>query len=116
MTNFEKCGKWDWEIGTHGLWIEWYQHSGSGSSSGRSGGGSGNSGHRQRKTATYLPEIAHEQGWSKRQTLASLLKKGGYHGRLEDIEDDLAVTRYQSSKVVAEYQEWIEFRNGNGGG
>ena len=38
----------DWELGIHGIWIEFYDHNS------------------RRRTATYLPEVAKEQGWSKK--------------------------------------------------
>lgn len=52
----------DWEIGVHGIRIEFYTEKGS------------------KRTATYLPEVAPEQGWDHVQTIDSLLRKGGYKG------------------------------------
>ena len=41
LTDFEEIqDKYDWEIGKHGLWIE-----------------------HQGRSATFLPEVALEQGW-----------------------------------------------------
>jgi AMMECR1 domain-containing protein len=32
-----------------------------------------------------LPEVASEQGWDKKTTIKSLLRKADYDGKLEDI-------------------------------
>ena len=62
-------------------------------------------------TATYLPEVAHEQGWSKKEAIDSAIHKAGYSGKVtEDIRKSLKVRRYQSEKCSARYQEWIDAR------
>lgn len=67
----------------------------------------------KRLTATYLPQIAPEQGWSKHQTLTSAIHKAGYRGQLASIwsEDgsgggNLKVQRYRSEKAGCTYDEW----------
>ncbi|KAF5892964.1 AMME syndrome candidate 1 protein-like, partial [Clarias magur] len=61
LTNFEDVGDYlDWEVGVHGIRIEFFNEKGS------------------KRTATYLPEVAREQGWDHIQTIDSLLRKGGY--------------------------------------
>ncbi|KAM4547179.1 nuclear protein AMMECR1 isoform 1-T1 [Fundulus diaphanus] len=61
LTNFEDVGDYlDWEVGVHGIRIEFFNEKGS------------------KRTATYLPEVAKEQGWDHIQTIDSLLRKGGY--------------------------------------
>ncbi|KAF8782650.1 AMME syndrome candidate protein 1 like [Argiope bruennichi] len=50
----------DWQIGIHGIRIEFNTEKG------------------YKRTATYLPEVAPEQGWDQIQTIDSLLRKGGY--------------------------------------
>ncbi|GIX85557.1 AMME syndrome candidate gene 1 protein [Caerostris extrusa] len=52
----------DWQIGIHGIRIEFNTEKG------------------YKRTATYLPEVAPEQGWDQIQTIDSLLRKGGYKG------------------------------------
>jgi len=93
LINFEEGSDYmDWEIGKHGIWIEFTLNS------------SG-----QRKTATYLPEIAAEQGWTKVETIDSLLRKGGYKGVItEKVRGTIKLTRYQSSKISLPYAEWRE--------
>ncbi|CAG8667916.1 22267_t:CDS:2 [Dentiscutata erythropus] len=92
LTNFEDAEDYlDWEIGVHGIWIEFVDD------------------YNRRRTATYLPEVAEEQGWTKEETIDSLLRKSGYNGRITDrIRNRVALTRYQSAKFVITYDEYIE--------
>ena len=63
------------------------------------------------KTATYLPEIAREQGWTKVQTIDSLLRKGGYRDLItEEYRRTVRVVRYQSEKCVLTYDDYCRFR------
>ncbi|KAJ1910703.1 AMME syndrome candidate protein 1 protein [Tieghemiomyces parasiticus] len=95
LTNFEKVTNvMDWEIGVHGVWIEFQDTYG------------------HRRTATYLPEIAAEQGWSKIETLDSLLRKGGYTGRITDaVRYAIKVTRYRSEKASLSYPEYLKLHS-----
>ncbi|CAG8855096.1 21900_t:CDS:2, partial [Gigaspora margarita] len=53
--------------------------------------------------------VAEEQGWTKEETIDSLLRKSGYNGRITDrIRNRVALTRYQSAKYVITYDEYIE--------
>ena len=62
------------------------------------------------KTATYLPEVAAEQGWTKIQAIDSLLRKGGYQDKInEHLRRTLKVTRYQSEKYTLTYDEYVQF-------
>lgn len=62
------------------------------------------------KTATYLPEVAVEQGWNKTQAIDSLLRKGGYKDKIsEHLRRTLKVTRYQSEKYLLTYDEYVQF-------
>ncbi|KAI8094862.1 DUF51 family protein, partial [Gilbertella persicaria] len=64
LVNFEVAKDYlDWEIGVHGIWIEFYQDG-------------------RKETATYLPEVMGEQGWTKEEAIESLLRKGGYRGQV----------------------------------
>jgi hypothetical protein len=61
LSSFEPASGWDdWEVGTHGLIIEFTDPA-----------------MRCRRTATFLPEVAAEQGWDKEATLDALIKKAG---------------------------------------
>lgn len=80
----------DWEIGVHGIRIEFHNEKGN------------------KRTATYLPDVATEQGWDQIQTIDSLLHKGGYKGLVTpDIRRSVKLTRYQSEKVTVSYQDYM---------
>lgn len=84
----------DWEIGVHGIRIEFYSEKGT------------------KRTATYLPEVAPEQGWDHIQTIDSLLRKGGFKGNISDeVRDSIRLTRYQSEKMTVSYQEYRDSRS-----
>eukprot|EP00117_Sycon_ciliatum_P000926 scpid5076/ scgid6807/ AMMECR1-like protein &gt; AMMECR1-like protein len=93
LTNFEQARSYlDWEIGIHGIRIE-FEFRG------------------RTKTATYLPEVASEQGWDKMETLESLLKKGGYSDRVtEQYLRTIRLTRYRSDKVTLSYGDYQHFK------
>ncbi len=94
LTNFEKGLDWqDWEIGHHGIQIDFMDAN------------------EIKRSATFLPEVASEQGWNKKETLDSLLRKSGYKGSLnETVLSTLNVTRYQSEKNTLTFDEYIELR------
>ena len=74
---------WDWKVGVHGIVMNFkddYQ-------------------------ATYLPEVAAEQGWTQRETLESLAQKAGFH--LQDsMLGEIRLQKYTSSKFKVTYEEW----------
>ncbi|XP_076234124.1 AMMECR1-like protein isoform X1 [Calliopsis andreniformis] len=85
----------DWEVGVHGIRIEFHNEKGN------------------KRTATYLPDVAREQGWDQIQTIDSLLHKGGYKGLVTpDIRRSLKLTRYQSEKVTVSYQDYMTHWHG----
>eukprot|EP00118_Oscarella_pearsei_P006279 m.28460 g.28460 ORF g.28460 m.28460 type:complete len:233 (+) comp30799_c0_seq3:107-805(+) len=90
LTNFEPAEHYlDWVIGIHGIRIEFTTEKGC------------------RKTATYLPEVPCEQGWSRHEAIDSLLKKGGYRGLInEEVRQSIRLVRYQSEKAMVSYQEY----------
>ncbi|KAL8742853.1 MAG: hypothetical protein Q9190_004734 [Brigantiaea leucoxantha] len=83
----------DWEIGTHGLRISFSSH-----------------GHRY--GATYLPDVAVEQGWTKEETVVSLMRKAGWVGRHKDWRGvgDLRAVRYQGKGESVGWDVWREWR------
>ncbi|KAH4065472.1 hypothetical protein HBI81_113300 [Parastagonospora nodorum] len=93
LTNFEPASTpTDWELGTHGIRISFADKG-------------------RRYGATYLPDVAVEQGWDKEETLVSLMRKAGWRGRGDDWKAlELKVVRYQGRKVGMEYAEWREWR------
>jgi len=97
LTNFEPAGHWkDWQIGKHGIRIEFPNERGS------------------LRSATYLPEIADEQNWDHKQTIDSLLRKGGYKAKITDeLRDKIALTRYQSEKMTKSFHDWMKRFSGS---
>ncbi|KAL9079856.1 MAG: hypothetical protein Q9159_007690 [Coniocarpon cinnabarinum] len=111
LTDFESCSHpTDWELGTHGIRIAFTWHG-------------------KRYGATYLPDVAKEQGWSKSETLISLMRKAGWTGLKDSwskVLDGTAgcsgalgwgkkgeqaeVTRYQGRKIGLGYEEWDAWR------
>mmetsp|Transcript_24092 Transcript_24092/g.37178 ORF Transcript_24092/g.37178 Transcript_24092/m.37178 type:complete len:245 (+) Transcript_24092:110-844(+) len=99
LVQYEECADcFDWQVGTHGIMISFTISRSSGS---------------MEYSATYLPEVAYEQGWTQIQAVKSLIRKAGYYG---DINDDLFgrinCTRYQSSKVKATYDDFVQLNGG----
>ncbi|KAI4860582.1 AMMECR1 domain-containing protein [Hypoxylon rubiginosum] len=100
LTDFEDCGDaMDWEVGTHGLRISFAERG-------------------RRYGATYLPDVAAEQGWTKEETLVSLMRKAGWAGRRDKWQAvDLKVVRYQGRKksmLYSEYKQWREWADQKG--
>eukprot|EP00639_Heterosigma_akashiwo_P009923 CAMPEP_0206377146 /NCGR_PEP_ID=MMETSP0294-20121207/9971_1 /ASSEMBLY_ACC=CAM_ASM_000327 /TAXON_ID=39354 /ORGANISM="Heterosigma akashiwo, Strain CCMP2393" /LENGTH=203 /DNA_ID=CAMNT_0053825541 /DNA_START=208 /DNA_END=816 /DNA_ORIENTATION=+ len=89
LVRYEPAADWrDWEVGVHGILINFY------------------SSRNEHYSATYLPEVAPEQGWGHLEAVSSLVRKAGYRGRVDDaLLDSLEVTRYQSSKAKLDYAE-----------
>jgi AMMECR1 domain-containing protein len=95
LTNFEPCETpMEWDLGKHGIRISFTHHL-------------------RRYGATYLPDVAVEQGWTKEETIVSLMRKAGWSGRKSEWQKvpDLKTIRYQGSKSAVEYDEWISWRN-----
>ncbi|KAJ5209083.1 hypothetical protein N7449_003462 [Penicillium cf. viridicatum] len=113
LGSFEPCtNALDWSLGTHGLRIS-FIHRG------------------RRYGATYLPDVAVEQGWTKEETVESLMRKAGWDGgggsaarrllrgaaggnsgatKPWDQVSDFRTVRYQGLKASASYAEWQEWR------
>lgn len=89
LTDFEPAsGPTDWELGVHGLQIDFVHHS-------------------RRMGATYLPDVPTEQGWTKEETLISLMRKAGWTGRRDDWKKiKLSITRYQGSRATVSWDEY----------
>ena len=105
LTHYETAAAWDdWEVGTHGLIIDFRDPATSAP-----------------RRATYLPEIAAREGWTRRYAVESLIRKAGYDGAIgEGLLKALRVTRYRSSPLTRRWDEYAEFdaarrRNAVGG-
>nr|CAD1845027.1 unnamed protein product [Ananas comosus var. bracteatus] len=91
LTNYETALHFlDWEIGKHGLIIEFTDPDCN-----------------IRRSATYLPEIAAQEGWTKIETIDSLMNKAGYYGFVnESLRKKLHVTRYESTLYTMHYSDY----------
>ncbi|XP_047323997.1 uncharacterized protein At2g38710-like [Impatiens glandulifera] len=83
----------DWEVGKHGIVIEFTDPNDS-----------------THHSATYLPEVAAHQGWSKIQTIDSLMRKAGFDGDItESLRKRIELTRYQSTLFTMPYSEYVSY-------
>jgi uncharacterized protein (TIGR00296 family) len=93
LVQFEKAkSPIDWVVGTHGIDIDFKDQKGNSYS------------------ATFLPEVAEEEGWDQKTTLQFLIRKAGYRGSLESVYDNIEVTRYQSIKKTISYDEYQKMK------
>ncbi len=62
----------------------------------------------RRRSATFLPEVAAEQGWTQAQTIEALLRKGGVAGPPSPaVWASITAERYQSQKTALTHAEWL---------
>ncbi|GAO18382.1 hypothetical protein UVI_02009930 [Ustilaginoidea virens] len=94
LTDFEEVDDaYDWEVGTHGIRISFFDRG-------------------QHFGATYLPDVAAEQGWTKEEALQSLVRKAGWSsGRSKWKSLDLKVTRYRGSKATLDYPDFKKWKD-----
>ena len=93
LVQFEKANSpIDWVVGTHGIDIDFNDHNGNSYS------------------ATFLPEVAEDEGWDQKTTLKYLIRKAGYRGSLESVFNNIEVTRYQSIKKTISYEEYQKMK------
>ena len=93
LVQFEKAKTpIDWEVGTHGIDIHFEDKNG------------------KSYSATYLPEVAEEEKWDQETTLMFLIRKAGYKGSLENVYNNMEVTRYQSIKKTISYEEYEKMK------
>ncbi|KAF7561840.1 hypothetical protein G7046_g2318 [Stylonectria norvegica] len=97
LTDFEEVDDvYDWEIGTHGIRLAFVDRG-------------------RRYGATYLPDVASEQGWNQDETLFSLVRKSGWLGSRSRWKSlGLKITRYQGKKTTLEYADYKKWRDGLG--
>eukprot|EP00803_Ostreobium_quekettii_P011272 evm.model.scf_135.3 EVM.evm.TU.scf_135.3 scf_135:24584-27099(+) len=90
---FEPGDNWqDWDIGTHGLVIKFVDPVDN-----------------CQRSATYLPHIPVEQGFSKKKTIDHLIRKAGYSLHIsEELRDSIELTRYQSTMLTMGYEEYFQ--------
>jgi AMME syndrome candidate gene 1 protein len=84
----------DWNIGKHGIIVQFEDRSGMLNLD-------------KTWSATYLPDVAMQEGWSKVKTIDSLIRKTGYEGCItDDLRNSLEVTRYETSVTKMTFQEY----------
>lgn len=67
-------------------------------------------------TATYLPEVAAAQGWSKLEAIDSAIQKAGYNDTVEEgMRRGMRVSRYKSEKIEVGHGEWKVWKESQGG-
>ncbi|THH18013.1 hypothetical protein EW146_g2903 [Bondarzewia mesenterica] len=123
LTDFEDAASYlDWTVGVHGIYIT-FPHPSTVLSSGTpsplsSSASLLSSAHLSSKhsfSATYLPQIALEQGWDKIETIDSAIQKAGWNGQItEDLRRSVKLRRYQSRKCTVGWDEYVEWRLQNG--
>ena len=109
LTDFEPArDALDWDLGKHGLRISFASAAG-----------------RQQYGATYLPDVAPEQGWTKEETVDSLMRKAGWQnpaGRSRGAASaaqpppwtqvaSFKTVRYQGAKKSLPYAEYKAWRD-----
>ncbi|PCH41247.1 alport syndrome [Wolfiporia cocos MD-104 SS10] len=127
LTDFEDASSYlDWTIGVHGIRISFPHPSllpvappspGDAPSPLSSSASVPTRGRLKHSfSATYLPQVAPEQGWDKIETVDSAIRKAGWNGRItEDIRRSVKLRRYQSRKCTVGWEEFVQWRLENGG-
>lgn len=106
LVEYETCAHChDWVVGVHGIIIKFYAPGDSSTSS------------LLRTTAehsaTFLPEVAAQQGWDQHKTVQSLIRKAGYKESITPaLLQTIRCTRYKSSKVKVSFEEYAQ-QNGH---
>lgn len=87
LTPMETCADWlDWDLGVHGVYV-------------RMEGG---------LSATFLPEIAPAQGWTKAETIERVMRKAGWTAPITDATlRHATLLRYTSTKATATFDEYM---------
>lgn len=69
------------------------------------------------RSATYLPEVAPEQGWSHKDAVLSLIRKAGYDGHVSSsLLSSIKLTRYQSTVKGVSYAQYAAWKGSQGAG
>jgi uncharacterized protein (TIGR00296 family) len=88
LHSFERCrDPLDWEVGRHGTNFTMGRYA-----------------------ATFLPDVASSQGWTKQQTLEHLARKSGLQRQLTQSDySQIELERYQSSYFSVSWTEYQDF-------
>ena len=113
LVQYEPCAHvYDWIVGVHGIMIEWSDDIPADAREKVEGfNGVDGINNARRYSATYLPEVAAEQGWDARQAVESLIRKAGFNGPvMDELLGRIKCTRYQSSKCAADFRDYCHAR------
>ena len=90
LVKYETCQDvYDWTIGVHGILIKFVVNG-------------------QHYDGTFLPEVSKQQRWDHTKTISSLIQKAGYNGTItQELLTSIDCTRYQSSKFISTYTEYV---------
>lgn len=94
LTNFEPAAdELAWELGVHGIRISFVTKG-------------------RRYGACYLPDVAAEQGWTKEETMVSLMRKAGWGGKKDKWREvgDIKVIRFRGDALSLDYKEFKAWR------
>ncbi|KAH7412586.1 AMMECR1 domain-containing protein [Cadophora sp. MPI-SDFR-AT-0126] len=94
LTDFEEAkDQLDWDLGVHGLKINFTAKN-------------------RRYGACYLPDVPVEQGWTKEETVISLMRKAGWTGRRDKWREvaDFKATRFQGKAESLKWDEYVKWK------
>jgi len=84
----------DWEIGVHGLKIEFEDS------------------RNKFRSATFLPNVMTQFGYTKRQTIKRLIEKSGSKDKLtKSLAAKIRTTRFKASEIKSHHKEWQNSAN-----
>ncbi|CAI9773060.1 unnamed protein product [Fraxinus pennsylvanica] len=94
LTNYETARDYlDWEVGKHGMIIEFNDPD-----------------YNTRRSATYLPEVAAHEGWTKIEAIDSLIRKAGCNSPItESLRKRIQLTRYESTLFTMHFSEYVAY-------
>lgn len=94
LTNYENAANHlDWEVGKHGIIIEFTDPD-----------------YNTKRSATYLPDVAAQEGWTTIEAIDSLMRKAGYNGSItESVRSRIRLTRYQSTLFTMHYTDYVNY-------
>ncbi|KAL7556220.1 hypothetical protein ACA910_017376 [Epithemia clementina (nom. ined.)] len=117
LVQYEECQHvYDWQIGVHGIVIKFSTATASQQQPQQGYNNSSNNKNNNNNaaeyySATYLPEVALEQGWDQVAAVASLIRKAGYtHDITQSLLQSIQCTRYQSSKLKMNFEEYVHIQ------
>lgn len=120
LTDFEDASSYlDWTIGVHGIYISFsHPHLLTSSNSTSETPSPLSSSYylpritqKQAFSATFLPDVIPEQGWTKVEAVDNAIIKAGWTGRItEDLRRSVKLRRYQSKHCAVGWDEYMRWR------